>query len=55
MREYWLVNPKTCVAEVYVLRDGEFTLLERLGAGEVARSEVLAGFQVALNEVCGME
>jgi Uma2 family endonuclease len=55
VREYWLVNPKTCVAEVYVLRDGEFTLLERWGAGEVARSEVLAGFQVALNEVCGME
>lgn len=55
VREYWLVNPKTCVAEVFVLREGEFALLGRWGAGEVARSEVLAGFEIALDEVCGKE
>ncbi|MBI3913450.1 MAG: Uma2 family endonuclease [Chloroflexi bacterium] len=55
VREYWLVDSKTCVAEVYVLRDREYVLLGRWGAGESARSEVLAGFEIAIDEVCGKE
>lgn len=55
VKEYWLVDPKLCVAEVFVLRGGKYELLGRWGAGESAHSEVIAGFQIALEEICGKE
>ncbi len=55
VREYWIVEPQLCVAEVFVLRGNQFTLLGRWSAGEIARSEILAGFEIALNEICGGE
>jgi len=55
VREYWVVDPKTCVAEVYVLREGQYTLFGRWGAGESAKSDVLNGFEIGLNEMCGIE
>lgn len=44
--EYWLVDPGVPAIEVYVLRNGAYHLLSRWGEGEVARSELLAGFEV---------
>ena len=55
VREYWVVDPKICVVEVFVLRDKAYTLLGRWSSGETARSEVLSGFEIGLNEMCGIE
>jgi Uma2 family endonuclease len=44
--EYWLVDVKGHVIEVYVLRDEVYHLLGKWGRGEVARSEVLSGWEL---------
>jgi Uma2 family endonuclease len=51
VHEYWLISPTTCTIEVYVLRDGVYHLLDRWGKGEVARSGILAGFEVPVETV----
>jgi Uma2 family endonuclease len=51
VREYWIVDPDGRTVEVFVLRDGAYELLGKWGGGEEARSEVLAGFRVAVDEV----
>jgi Uma2 family endonuclease len=51
VREYWIVDPHGRTVEVFVLRDGVYELLGKWGEGEEARSEVLAGFKVAVDEV----
>ncbi|HIC88572.1 MAG TPA: Uma2 family endonuclease [Anaerolineae bacterium] len=51
VREYWIVDPDGRVIEVFVLREGGYTLLGKWGSGEVARSEVLVGFEVAVDEL----
>ena len=49
--EYWLVDPGGRVIEVYVLREEVYHLLGKWGLGEVARSEVLKGFEVPVAAV----
>ncbi len=51
--EYWLVHPAERTIEVYVLRGEVYHLLGRWGVGETARSEVLAGLEVPVEEVIG--
>lgn len=51
VQEYWLVHPTTPTIEVYVLRDSVYHLLDRWEAGEVARSQVLEGFEVPVDAV----
>ena len=51
VQEYWLIHPTACTIEVNVLRDGVYHLLERWGEGEVARSQVLDGFEVPVEAV----
>jgi Uma2 family endonuclease len=51
VQEYWLIDPIACTIEVYVLRDGIYHLLNRWGDGEVARSQVLKGFEVPVEVV----
>ena len=46
--EYWLVHPQEHTIEVYVLRRRAYKLLGKWRAGETAHSEVLAGFEVAV-------
>lgn len=53
VQEYWLVDPDHHTIEVFVLAEGAYTLLGRFGAGELARSQILAGFSVAVEEVVG--
>lgn len=53
--EYWLVNLRRKTIEVYVLRQGRYTLLGKWGVGEVTRSEVLVGFEVAVEAVTRLE
>jgi len=49
--EYWLVDPRGCTIEVYVLREEVYHLLGKWGLGEVAHSEVLTGFDVPVAAV----
>jgi len=51
--EYWIVDPSAQTIEVFILDQGAYKLLGKLGAGEVAYSKVLAGFQVAVDGVFG--
>jgi Uma2 family endonuclease len=51
VREYWIVDPDLRTVEVFVLREGEYALVGRFGPGEKAHSEVLEGFEVAVDEV----
>jgi Uma2 family endonuclease len=53
--EYWLVHPTARTIEVFVLRDRVYHLLGQWGVGDLARSEVLAGFQVAVEDVFARE
>jgi len=55
IQEYWLVDPQAETIEVLVLREGAYVLLDKWGTGETARSELLEGFEVAVNEVFGSE
>ena len=49
--EYWIIDPHERTVEVYVLRDGTYELLGRFSEGETARSDVLNGFAVIVDEV----
>lgn len=51
VREYWVADPKARAIEVFVLRDGAYELLGKFGPGERARSEVLPGFEPAIDEI----
>jgi Uma2 family endonuclease len=51
VREYWIVDPYGQTVEVFVLREGAYELLGKWGEDEEACSEVLAGFEVAVDEV----
>jgi Uma2 family endonuclease len=49
--EYWLVDLKARTIEVYILREEQYHLLGKWGMGEVARSELLEGFEVPVAAV----
>lgn len=51
VREYWLVDPDKQTIEVYVLRGGVYEPLGKFSSGERARSELLSGFEVNVDEV----
>jgi Uma2 family endonuclease len=51
VHEYWLIHPIAGTIEVYVLREGIYHLLDRWSGGEVARSQVLEGFEVPVGAV----
>ncbi len=52
-REYWLVEPDARTIEVFVLRGRVYELLGKWPAGQTARSELLAGFEVAIDQIVG--
>lgn len=49
--ECWLADPEERTIEVYTLREGAYALLEKRGAGEIVRSQLLEGLEVAVHEV----
>ncbi|MGQ9626592.1 MAG: Uma2 family endonuclease [Anaerolineae bacterium] len=51
VQEYWLVDPESRTVEIFTLREGVYELLGRWGPGEVAKSALLNGFEVAINEI----
>ena len=52
VREYWIVDPDKRQIEVFALRGSDYEILGRFGPGEQAASEVLAGFEIGVDEVC---
>ncbi len=51
IQEYWLVDPEDRTVEVFTLQKGEYELLGQWGAGEVAKSALLAGFEVVVERI----
>jgi Uma2 family endonuclease len=49
--EYWIVDMEEPAIEVYVLKNGIYKLLGKWGVGQTARSEVLVGFEVAVETI----
>jgi Uma2 family endonuclease len=49
--EYWLVDVNARTIEVYVLQEEQYHLLGKWGMGEVARSQLLEGFEVPVAAV----
>ncbi|MCI0440365.1 MAG: Uma2 family endonuclease [Chloroflexi bacterium] len=49
--EYWIVDPEARSVEVFVLRGGVYELLGKWRASETARSELLQGFELAVDEL----
>ena len=52
VREYWIVDLERRAIEVFALRGHSFALLNRYGPGETVHSEVLPGFEIAVEAVC---
>ena len=51
VQEYWIVDPRACTIEVFTLEGQTYALQGKFGPGERAPSQVLAGFEVAVDEV----
>jgi len=49
--EYWLVDPEERSIEVYVLKEGAYTLLGKHKEEELARSQLLAGLEIEVEAV----
>jgi len=51
IQEYWIVDPDERTIEAFVLREGVYVLLGKWGAGEIAHSRQLAGFEIAADAI----
>jgi len=51
VREYWIVDACAKTIEVYVLKEGVYLLTGKWGTGERAQSQVLSGFEVAIDDL----
>ncbi|MBI5649204.1 MAG: Uma2 family endonuclease [Chloroflexi bacterium] len=51
VREYWIVDPRMKTIEVFVWEQGTYTLINKWGAGQRAQSQVLRGFEIAIDEL----
>lgn len=47
----FVVDLEECAIEVYVLKQGRYKLLGKWSMGQIARSEVLTGFEVAVETI----
>jgi Uma2 family endonuclease len=52
VREYWIVDTDARTIELFVLRGQVYTQVGRYKPGDRVRSEVLPGFEIAVEEVC---
>lgn len=51
--EYWLLDSEQGTIRVYVLTGETYTLTATHGAGQIARSATITGFEIAVNAVFG--
>jgi Uma2 family endonuclease len=49
--EYWIVDPFKQSVEIYTLEHGNYTLYGISGTGESAKSKLLDGFEVSIDEI----
>lgn len=55
VREYWIIDPDTCIIEINVLRGQAYAPLGSFGPGEQTRSEVLADFSLSVSDICSTQ
>lgn len=49
--EYWLIDPDKQMIRVYLLEENEYRLTATYKAGDMAKSEAILGFEVAISEI----
>jgi Uma2 family endonuclease len=52
--EYWIVDYRARTVEVRVLEAKTYTLLDEFGSGDVARSTVVSGFEISVDDLFEM-
>lgn len=53
--EYWLADPESRRVSVYTLEGRRYSLLAHFGPGERARSAILPGFEIAVDDLFSSE
>ena len=51
VQEYWIVDPKKEWVELYVNLENKFKLNQRLEKTEILESQVVADFQISLDQI----
>ena len=51
VREYWLVDPEKKTVEIYALKQGAYVLIDKYNTNQIAKSEILPGFNVNVNDL----
>ncbi len=51
VKEYWIVDPKDKTVEIYENTNGKFLLISDLTKANIAKSKLLAGFEVELSRI----
>jgi Uma2 family endonuclease len=51
VHEYWLADPLARTIEIWVLRDGAYELFGKFARGGYLRSEMIPGFEPALDKI----
>ena len=51
--EYWIVDPEAKTIDVYTLIKGAYVPYGRWEIGEIAKSKLLVGFEVSIDEIMG--
>jgi Uma2 family endonuclease len=49
--EYWIVDPFNHSVEIYTLEHGNYSLFGKWGTDETAKSKLLDGFEVSIDEI----
>jgi Uma2 family endonuclease len=49
--EYWIVDPFKQSVEIYTLEHGNYSLFGKWGTGDIAKSKLLDGFEVSIDEI----
>lgn len=49
--EYWIINPFKKNVAVFTFEDGVYELFGKCGIGETAKSKLIVGFEISINEL----
>jgi Uma2 family endonuclease len=49
--EYWIVDYRARTVEILALEEGKYTLLAEFHSGEAARSQILPGFEIGVDDL----